>query len=91
MLDNCKPVVKLKSPSKKPRKTTRTTSRLNSFFNEDTEVNLGWQIDDQKEVTIVGGASGECLDDVEVAAKAMGVKLKRNERYIYSASHCPIK
>jgi|DEB19_MinimDraft_2_1074335.scaffolds.fasta_scaffold09032_2 hypothetical protein len=56
MLDNCKPVVKLKSPSKKPRKTTRTTSRLNSFFNEDTEVNLGWQIDDQKEILSSIGA-----------------------------------
>jgi hypothetical protein len=61
--------------------------KLYDLFTEITEA----QIDDQKEVTIVGGASGECLDDVEVAAKAMGVKLKRNERYIYSASHCPIK
>jgi hypothetical protein len=61
--------------------------KLYELFTDITEA----QIDDQKEVTIVGGASGECLDDVEVAAKAMGVKLKRNERYIYSASHCPIK
>lgn len=61
--------------------------KLYELFTDITEV----QIDDQKEVTIVGGASGECLDDVEVAAKAMGVKLKRNEKYIYSASHCPIK
>lgn len=49
------------------------------------------QIDDEKEVTIVGGADGECITDIEVAAKSLGVKLKRDERYIYSASHCPIK
>jgi len=44
-----------------------------------------------KEVTIVGGADGECLTDVETAAEAMGVRLKLNHKYIYSANHCPIK
>lgn len=49
------------------------------------------QIDEEKEVTIVGGADSECILDVEVTAKSLGIKFKRNERYIYSASHCPIK
>lgn len=44
-----------------------------------------------KEVTIIGGSSNECLLDIEVCGLAMGVKVKRNEKYIYSASHCPIK
>lgn len=43
------------------------------------------------EVVIVGGADRECLDDVEVAAEIMGVRLRREPRYIYSASNCPIK
>lgn len=44
-----------------------------------------------KDVILVGGADRECLDDVEVAAKVMGVKLSRNDNFIYSATHCPIK
>jgi hypothetical protein len=44
-----------------------------------------------KDVILVGGADGECLTDVETAAEAMGVKLRLNHKYIYSASHCPIK
>lgn len=44
-----------------------------------------------KEVVIVGGSDEECLLDVEVSAKALGVKIKRDFRYIYSASNCPIK
>jgi hypothetical protein len=44
-----------------------------------------------KEVVIVGGSDDECLLDVEVSAKALGVKIKRDFRYIYSASNCPIK
>jgi hypothetical protein len=43
------------------------------------------------EVVIVGGADRECLLDVEVTAKALGVKIKRNDNYIYSAVHCPFK
>jgi hypothetical protein len=61
--------------------------KLYELFIEITEA----QVDDQKEVTIVGGADSECLLDVEVAAKSMGVKFKRNDGYIYSASNCPIK
>lgn len=42
-------------------------------------------------VTLVGGSDGECLADIEITAKSMGVKVNRNENYIYSASSCPIK
>ena len=44
-----------------------------------------------KDVIIIGGSKSECLLDIEVCGLAMGVKIKRNEKYIYSASHCPIK
>lgn len=44
-----------------------------------------------QEVTIVGGADSECLQDIYIAAKSLGVNIKRNWKYIYSASHCPIK
>jgi hypothetical protein len=49
------------------------------------------QIEDRVSVTIVGGADSECLEDIEVAAKALGVNFKNNDRYIYSATNCPIK
>ena len=49
------------------------------------------QIEEKVLVTIVGGADGECITDIEVVAKSLGVKLKRDEKYIYSASYCPIK
>jgi hypothetical protein len=44
-----------------------------------------------KDVTICGGSSDECLLDVEVCGLSMGVNVKRNNKYIYSANHCPIK
>jgi hypothetical protein len=44
-----------------------------------------------KDVTICGGSSDECLLDVEVCGLSMGVNIKRNNDYIYSASFCPIK
>ena len=43
-----------------------------------------------KEVVIVGGAENECILDVMVAAKSLGLKILKNDRYIYSASNCPI-
>ena len=43
-----------------------------------------------KEITIVGGADSECLEDVVTAGESMGVKMKRDWKYIYSASNCPI-
>ncbi len=42
-------------------------------------------------VIIVGGADSECLEDIVTAAESIGVKIKRDHKYIYSASHCPIK
>lgn len=44
-----------------------------------------------KDVTIVGGSDQECYLDVEVSGKVLGVNVKRNPNYIYSASFCPIK
>ena len=44
-----------------------------------------------QEITIVGGADSECLEDVVTTAEALGVKIKRNHKYIWSANHCPIK
>jgi hypothetical protein len=42
-------------------------------------------------ITLVGGAFGECLKDIEIAAKSLGVELILNKKYIYSATECPIK
>lgn len=44
-----------------------------------------------KEVIIVGGSDGECLEDVYITGESMGVKVSRNHKFIYSANHCPIK
>jgi hypothetical protein len=44
-----------------------------------------------KEITIVGGSDSECLEDVYITGISMGVEIKRDHRYIYSANHCPIK
>jgi hypothetical protein len=45
----------------------------------------------QNEITIVGGASSECLTDIVMAAKALGVKIKEDYKFIYSATYCPVK
>ncbi len=44
-----------------------------------------------REVTIVGGADSECLEDVVTTAESLGVKIKRDYKYIYTATSCPIK
>ena len=44
-----------------------------------------------KNVEIVGGSDSECLDDVFTLAEKLGVIIKRNYKFIWSASHCPIK
>lgn len=44
-----------------------------------------------KEVVMVGGSDQECYLDVEIAAKTFGVKIRRDNSYIYSATFCPIK
>lgn len=43
-----------------------------------------------KNVVIVGGADSECLEDVVTTAETLGVKIKRDYKYIYTASSCPI-
>jgi hypothetical protein len=43
-----------------------------------------------KKVTIIGGADSECLSDIFTSAESLGVEIKRNWKYIYSASHCPL-
>jgi hypothetical protein len=40
---------------------------------------------------MVGGSDQECYLDVETAAKTFGVKIRRDNNYIYSATFCPIK
>jgi len=39
----------------------------------------------------VGGADGECLEDIYTAAISLGVKISRDWKYIYTASSCPIQ
>ena len=41
-------------------------------------------------INIVGGSDSECLEDIYIACKSIGVNVKRDHRFIYSASHCPI-
>ncbi len=43
-----------------------------------------------KEVTVVGGADSECLEDVVTTAERLGVKIKRDYKFIYTANSCPI-
>jgi hypothetical protein len=42
-------------------------------------------------VTIVGGADGECLEDIYTAALSLGVKIKRDWKFIYTSTSCPIQ
>jgi hypothetical protein len=44
-----------------------------------------------KNIKIVGGSDSECLDDVFTLAEKIGLNIKRDHRYIWSASHCAIK
>ncbi len=43
-----------------------------------------------KKVTVVGGANGECILDIQVSAKTLGVNLFTNKKYVYSATYCPV-
>ena len=43
-----------------------------------------------KEVIIVGGSDSECLEDIVITSEVLGVNIKRNYKFIYSANHCPI-
>lgn len=44
-----------------------------------------------EEIVIVGGAEDECILDIMIAAKSLGLKILKNDKYIYSAIDCPIK
>jgi hypothetical protein len=44
-----------------------------------------------KTVVIVGGSSEECLLDIVTSGESLGVIVKPNYKYIWSAVHCPIK
>jgi hypothetical protein len=44
-----------------------------------------------KKVTIVGGADGECLEDIYTSAISLGVKINRDWKYIYTSTSCPIQ
>ena len=44
-----------------------------------------------KNIKIVGGSDSECLEDVFTLAEKIGLNIKRDHRYIWSANHCPIK
>lgn len=39
-----------------------------------------------QQVNVVGGADSECLEDVIITAESLGVKIKRDTDFIYSAS-----
>lgn len=43
-----------------------------------------------RQVEIVGGADSECLEDIVTTAESIGVKIKRNYKFIYTATSCPI-
>lgn len=66
--------------------------KLHDLFSEVVESqSVSESLGKVGDVILVGGADGECLEDIEVAAKSMGVQLTMNYDYIYSAKHCPIK
>jgi hypothetical protein len=44
-----------------------------------------------RKIIMVGGSDSECFLDIETTAISLGVKIKRDYKFIYSASHCPIK
>ena len=44
-----------------------------------------------KEVVLVGGADGECLEDIYISAISIGVNIKRNWKYIWTSTSCPIR
>lgn len=43
-----------------------------------------------RKFVIVGGSSVECLQDVYISCKSLGVDIMKNNNYIYSAKNCPI-
>lgn len=43
-----------------------------------------------KEVIIVGGADGECVEDIHRVCLSIGIDIKRDWKYLWSASHTPL-
>lgn len=43
-----------------------------------------------KQIVMVGGAENECLTDLVTTAQSLGVIVKQNYKFTYSAVHCPI-
>jgi len=43
-----------------------------------------------REITIVGGAHNECLEDIYIAAKSIGLDITKDMGFIWSAKNCPI-
>lgn len=44
-----------------------------------------------KKVFICGGSDGECIFDIIICAKSLGVNIIENKKLIYSATTCPVK
>ena len=66
--------------------------KLHELFEEFVQAqSINESVGRVRDVVLVGGADGECLEDVKTAALAMGVRIKMDRNYVYSASHCPIK
>ncbi len=42
-------------------------------------------------IYLVGGGKNECLQDIYISAKSFGVNIIKDDKYIYSAKHCPIR
>jgi hypothetical protein len=53
--------------------------------------NLRQAQSENAKISIVGGADGECLDDIVTTCRSLGLKIDKLENFIYSASFCPIK
>jgi hypothetical protein len=45
----------------------------------------------QDNITLCGGAEFECLHDIYVLGKALGLNIKKNRNHIYDAKNCPVK
>jgi hypothetical protein len=45
---------------------------------------------DNVNIEIVGGAMGECLEDIITTARSLGLDIIENRDYIWSADNCPI-
>ncbi len=44
-----------------------------------------------KKIHLVGGAETECYEDIIITAQSLGIEPYQDHRFIYSATHCPIK